>query len=71
MSLFSRWFGNKERRILILGLDGAGIELLLNIYALKLFLFKFVLSLFFSLKERLQYFIDYKLAKLSQLYQVI
>jgi hypothetical protein len=25
MSLFSRWFGSKERRILILGLDGAGI----------------------------------------------
>ena len=24
MSLFSRWFGSKERRILILGLDGAG-----------------------------------------------
>jgi ADP-ribosylation factor-like protein 1 len=26
MSLFSRWFGSKERRILILGLDGAGID---------------------------------------------
>jgi hypothetical protein len=25
MSLFSRWFGSKERRILILGLDGAGM----------------------------------------------
>jgi GTPase SAR1 family protein len=24
MSLFSRFFGSKERRILILGLDGAG-----------------------------------------------
>lgn len=24
MSLFSNWFGSKERRILILGLDGAG-----------------------------------------------
>ncbi len=28
MSLFSRWFGSKERRILILGLDGAGIFLI-------------------------------------------
>ncbi len=24
MSYFSKWFGSKERRILILGLDGAG-----------------------------------------------
>jgi hypothetical protein len=24
MSLFTHWFGSKERRILILGLDGAG-----------------------------------------------
>ena len=27
MSLFSKWFGSKERRILILGLDGAGTYL--------------------------------------------
>ena len=29
MSLFSRWFGSKERRILILGLDGAGKNIVL------------------------------------------
>ena len=28
MSYFSKWFGSKERRILILGLDGAGIVFL-------------------------------------------
>ncbi len=35
MSLFSRWFGSKERRILILGLDGAGI---IRYYSIKSFL---------------------------------
>lgn len=39
MSLFSKWFGSKERRILILGLDGAGnfffVQTAINLFSLK------------------------------------